>query len=160
MKKITLRGGAVSIVDDEDFEYLSKMKWRNEKGYAKSGGAYNSVYMHRLIMNPPNDMQIDHKNNNPLDNRKVNLRIVTDAQNKYNTRMRDGLKKNKSGYKGVWKPKWSKKFIAEIRFEKKKYHLGSFSDKKEAAIAYDKKAIEFFGEYANLNILKLSDYLQ
>lgn len=78
MKKITIRGGAVTLVDDDDFEKLSKMNWRNEKGYAKSGGAYNSVYMHRIIMNPPEDMQIDHINGKTLDNRKCNLRIVTE----------------------------------------------------------------------------------
>lgn len=151
MKKITIRGGAVTLVDDDDFEKLSKMNWRNEKGYAKSGGAYNSVYMHRIIMNPPEDMQIDHINGKTLDNRKCNLRIVTEAQNKYNRCKYGGKRKNKSGYKGVWKPKNSNKYTAEIRFNYKKYYLGVFDVPEDAAKAYNEKAIELFGEYAKLN---------
>jgi len=150
MKKIPIKGGSYAIVDDIDFQSLSKMKWRNEKGYAKSGGAYNSLYMHRIIANPPKDMQVDHINNNPLDNRRCNLRIVTNQQNQWNSRLSNGrIRKNKSGYKGVWKTK--PKYIAEIKKDGKKYYLGSYDTSEEAAIAYNKKAIELFGEYASLN---------
>jgi hypothetical protein len=151
MKIIEIRGGLTAIIDDDDFDKISIRKWRSEKGYAKSGGAYNSVYMHRIITNAPIGMEVDHINGNPLDNRKCNLRICTGAQNRYNRPAYGGKKKNKSGYKGVWRPKNSKKYVAEIRYNLKKYHLGSFNTPEEAACAYNKKALEFFGEYARLN---------
>lgn len=73
--------GKSAIIDDEDYDKVSRIKWFNVNGYARSG---NGVAMHRLIMSPPPNMEIDHKNHNRLDNRKSNLRICTRQENAKN----------------------------------------------------------------------------
>jgi len=86
MRQIELTQGKFSIIDDEDFEYISQWKWYYlNLGYAvrKSGGRANQklVYMHRAIMCPPDELDIDHINRNRLDNRRSNLRICTRKEN-------------------------------------------------------------------------------
>ena len=93
-------------------------------------------------------MHVDHINGNPLDNRKSNLRICTNAENQRN---RGVNKNNTSGYKGVCWAKQNKKWKARIKHNGKLIHLGYYKDKEEAARAYDKKAKELHGEYAYLN---------
>ncbi len=94
--------------------------------------------------------QIDHINNIRNDNRIENLREASHLENCYSK----GLSSlNTSGYKGVrigYKDSW----YAYIKFNGKYYHLGQFKSKEEAALAYNKKALEFFGEFAKLNIIK------
>ena len=73
--------GKSAIVDDEDYEKIYKIKWFYVKGYAMSR---DGISMHRLIMSPPSDMEIDHKNHDRLDNRKNNLKICTRKENARN----------------------------------------------------------------------------
>tara|TARA_R110000824_G_scaffold396554_1_gene598108 strand:- start:1212 stop:1535 length:324 start_codon:yes stop_codon:yes gene_type:complete len=103
--------------------------------------------MQRFIMDAPKGMQVDHINRNPLDNRKSNLRICTNAENSYNT---GPQKNNTSGYKGVSWRKDAKKWTAYIGHAPKS-HLGYFDTPEEAAKARDAKAKELHGEYAHLN---------
>src|SRR3990167_9749261 len=95
MKIIRLNKGQSAIVDDDVFDYLNQWKWYfNNQGYAvrrpyiKGSGRKNqkcmTIHMHRLVNNTPNGMQTDHINRNKLDNRRENLRNVTDQQNKFN----------------------------------------------------------------------------
>jgi len=97
-------------------------------------------------MDCPDGMVVDHINHNTLDNRRCNLRVCTQNQNRYNLNLR---KNNQSGYKGVsfkhnhWE--------VQLKKDKKYIYGGSFKDKIEAAKAYDKKAKELFGEFAKLN---------
>lgn len=149
MKYIELKHGQQAIVDDEDFELLYKDKWRFNNRYI-----YNSRRepMHRLIINAPRGSEVDHINGNSLDNRKVNLRVCDRSQNLAN---RGKFKNNKSGYKGVCWNKNSKKWMAQIQFKKKLTRLGDFTDILEAAKAYDKKAKELHGEFANLNFKEI-----
>lgn len=149
MKKIKLTQGKYAIVDDEDYENLNQYNWCFNAGYAVRSNYVNGkqiglLMMHREIMKTPKNMSTDHINHNKLDNRKSNLRIVTQAQNSYN---RLGKKKGTSKYKGVSWHKDYKKW--SVVFDKK--WVGSFSDEVEAAKAYDKAAKEKFGEYALLN---------
>ena len=105
--------------------------------------------MHSVILSAPKGMVIDHINNNPLDNRIANLRIVTPQQNAWNRKKR--RTRSTSKYKGV---SWSKndgKWRALIMLDNKKISLGNFDDEKQAGRAYDKKAKELFGEHAKLN---------
>lgn len=105
--------------------------------------------LHRLIMDCPKGLEVDHINHDNLDNRKNNLRIVTRKQNRYNTRRQVG---SVSKFKGVWYYKGrNKPWVASVNKDKKKYSLGYFYTQEEAAIAYNKKALELFGEYACLN---------
>lgn len=94
------------------------------------------------------EKQIDHKNRIRDDNRFINLRLATEDQNQSNSGKH---KNNTSGYKGVFWKKRNKKWYAQIRKDKKDYHLGYFIDPIEAAKTYDKKAFDLFGEFAYLN---------
>ncbi len=160
MKKIPLTRGQFALVDDEDFEELSKHKWyvnivhntgyahrqyrdssiKNKKGKSKQV----LVLMHRIIVNAPDGIEIDHIDGNGLNNQKSNLRFCTHAQNLGNQRSR--MKK----YKGVCKSA-SGSYFAVITYRYKSKRLGTFSSEISAAKAYDKAAIELFGEFANLN---------
>jgi len=162
MKEIIFTTGQIAIVDDDDFNWLSRYSWRIVKGrnnyYAQTSfwdknKKQNKNYsMHRLIMNNPDGLQVDHINHNGLDNRKENLRICTASQNSMNTHK---TKENKYGYKGVCfiggKQNRTKPYAAQLRYGKKRYYLGQFATPEEAARAYDQKAKEMFGGYACLN---------
>jgi hypothetical protein len=93
-------------------------------------------------------MVVDHINGNGLDNRMVNLRVCTAAQNSRNRKPRKG---SLSGYRGVSFYKNYQKWVAQIMYDGVKYYLGYFSDPKEAALAYDAKARELHGDYARVN---------
>jgi len=112
--------------------------------------------IHRLITNAPKGMVVDHVNGNGLDNRKENLRVCTPLQNAMNKKRTK--RKNSSiltsKYKGVqFQPYRSKgnEYLAMIRYAGKTYHLGTYATEEEAALAYDKKAIELAGEFALTN---------
>lgn len=107
--------------------------------------------MHRLLMTSPTGTMVDHINGNGLDNRKENLRVVTNSQNLMN---RGKNKNNTSGYKGVLWDKVRNKWIALIGFNNKNIYLGRFFTKNEAAFAYNAKAEELFGEFAQINIIE------
>jgi len=157
MKEIKTTNGFPFIVDDEDFEYLSQFSWCNDSnGYAvkratTKDGTSTTEKMHRMIMNAKPGEVIDHINGNPNDNRKGNLRIVTQSDNRKNNKM---YSTNKTGYKGVaiYKVRGVfKGYSAQITVDYKKIHLGVFHSKIEAAKAYNAAAKNYFGEFARLN---------
>jgi len=157
MREIKLTKGQVSIVDDADFEELSKYKWQaikfnNGRFYASTckyiNGKVERVPMSRLILKPPKFMMVDHVNWDTLDNRRENIRICTPSQNQAN---RGKPSNNTSGYKGVSYFKRTKKWMSRINYDCKTYRLGEFEDKIEAAKAYDNKAKELHGQFAVLN---------
>ena len=148
MRKIKLTQGKHALVDNEDFEYLSQFKWHACKW---SGGFYaarsinnRKVYMHQIVMGSPKEKHIDHKNHFSLDNRKKNLRICTAQENMRN---RKPKKVTISNFKGVYLCRQNNKWVAYIGTK----HLGYFISKIEAALAYNKKAKELYGEFAYLN---------
>jgi len=151
VKKILLTKGQLAIVDDFNFEWLNQWKWCASKSgnqyYAKAWIDNKMIRMHRLIMNPPDDKQIDHKNHNGLDNRKSNLRLCTQAQNIRHQKPQ--TRKTSSKYKGV---SWDRaKWCAYIKYQRKTIHLGAYHNEIEAAKVYDAKALELFGEFACTN---------
>ncbi len=161
MKKIELANNReVAIVDDEDFDELSKYTWyldeRKNTSYAKTfvckDGKRVKTGMHRLIMKAKKGQDIDHRDRNGLNNRKYNLRLCTNQQNSMNRDTNYGTSK----YKGVWWHKRDKRWYSGIQLNGKQIHLGSFKDETLAAEAYNIKANELFGEYARLNILSLT----
>ncbi|MHC4546375.1 MAG: HNH endonuclease [Planctomycetota bacterium] len=102
-------------------------------------------------MRAPKGVLVDYINHNGLDNRKSNLWLCTNAQNCYNQRANAN---GTSKYKGVNWHKCSRKWSARIRCDGKFYNLGDFEDEMEAAMTYDKKVKELFGEFACLNFLE------
>lgn len=150
-KKIKLKDGVYAIVDESDYEELSKHKWTLKgDGYAHRGTPRPErkwILMHRQIMQPLTSMQVDHINGNRLDNRRCNLRICTLAENRMNTPKQS---RNTSGYKGVSLHKQSGLWVAKIRHDT----VGYYKTKLEAAIRYNELAPSYFGEYAKLNIIE------
>jgi len=152
-KEIKLTQGKVAIVDDDDYEYLSKNNWYFSGGYAKKAtsrksGKHTIVRMHRVIMDAPIGVDVDHRDGDKLNNRKENLRLCNRSQNLANKKL--GAK-NTSGYKGVTWFKRDKKWRAQIKHNRKAIHIGYYDNLEAAAKAYDEKAREFFGEYARVN---------
>lgn len=145
MKKIKLTQERFAIVDDRDFGWLSKYKWCvNSKNYV-----INRIgTMHKLIMNPPKGLQVDHINGNRFDNRRSNLRLCTVSQN---CASRVSRVKPKSGYRGVTFHSSTGKWRACIKVNQNKISLGLFFDKEQAAFAYNNAAKVFFGAFAKLN---------
>ena len=155
VKSTTLSSGRKCQVDDEDYHILSITKWADDSnGYAIRSaitpeGVKTTEKMHRIIMQAKPGEIVDHINGCPWDNRKENLRIVTDQENARNSKM---YSTNKSGYKGVAVYK-NGRWTAQITVDYRKIHLGVFDDAEEAAIAYNDAATQHFGEYARLNLL-------
>ena len=149
MKEIILSKGAVAIVDDEDYEYLNDISWHlSSTGYAHTTVSRRHFSMHKMIMRADRIQLVDHINGDPLDNRKVNLRLATHTENMCNRKMD---KRNKSGYRGVCWNKKDKKFKVTIQHNNCQIHLGMYSDILEAAQSYNKAAIKYHGEFARLN---------
>ncbi len=153
MKLISLSQGLFAQVDDDDFEMLSVYKWYAHKNYktyyaermiVQSKTEKKSIFLHTEIMGKKG---VDHIDLNGLNNQRRNLRFVTMSQNANNRGPRINTS---SQYKGVsWKTannKWQARIGNNPR-----YYLGLFDSETEAAKAYDAKAKELFGEFANLN---------
>lgn len=162
------RGKYFVKVDDEDFDELNKWLWTVVKSkntcYAirseYSTGKAKYIYMHRQIMDTPDNMDTDHKDHDGLNCQKNNLRVCSHIQN---TKNGTAKKNTTSTFKGVslsaqkyisktgkitaCEPKWR----ATIQHDKKYIHIGCFDSEIEAAIAYNKRAVELHGEFANLN---------
>jgi hypothetical protein len=155
-KRIKLTQGLYALVDDEDYERINKYKWYANKirytYYAVSanyGKEYNgSTLMHRAILGDPAGIPIDHINHNGLDNRRENIRTCSGSQNNMNSRKSIN---RTSKYKGVSWCKSSIRWQVDIGIMGKGIYLGHFNNEIEAAHAYDTKAKELFGEFANTN---------
>jgi len=148
IKRIPVGDGQYVLVDAADHEWLSRWTWHLTDGYAARWKGSKRIYMHREIARPPEGMIVDHINRNRMDNCRANLRVCTHQENMYNKAKRAG---SCSRFKGVGYRKNRGQWFAEVRFEGKPIWLGFFDDEVEAARAYDRKAVEFFGEFAHLN---------
>ena len=153
MKVIDLTRGLQATVDDQDWEWLNDIcswnahpaKQRDERWYASGSQSGKTIYMHRIILDAPIGVMVDHVNGNGLDNRRQNLRLATKSQNNAN---RNGYQ-NRTGFRGVEPHK--KRFIAVIWINHKRKNVGRFDTAIEAAIARDMAAKKVYGEFAKLN---------
>ena len=129
----------------------SKAGYINKKGYVEIRFNYRSYQAHRIAWYihtgvDPHTYQIDHINNIRMDNRIVNLRLATPAQNACNSKK--SLHKT-SRYKGVTWYKRKGKWQAQIRTQGKNIHLGYYTDEYKAYMVYKAAAIKYHGEFAN-----------
>jgi AP2 domain len=156
MKEIRLTQGKVALVDDADFELVSKWKWHAVKSprgsvfYAarniKSDRGWRIIKMHQVILGFPG-FRIDHRNGNGLDNQRGNLRQASQMQNCHNTSARAA-----SGYKGVYFHPHSGRWQSKIMVNWKTRSLGYYQTKEEAAAAYDAASFELVGEFTRPNL--------
>lgn len=152
MKKVPVNNGKYfALVDDEDYEEISKYKWYvagSKKSYAcrqfQLKRVKHYVYMHRQIMGEPNGMVVDHINGDTLDNRKENLRPCTIAQNMINSKL---AKSNSTGEKCVYFHKLKNKWYVRTRVCGKDTFRGYFEKKEEAVVARD-EVFKGHGEFA------------
>ena len=142
-----------ALIDLEDVEKIKQFSWYSHRNYAETSiFGKGNFYLHRYILNGLNSyIHIDHKNHNTLDNRKDNLRLCSNTENHWNMKK---VKIGTSKYKGVsWFTKHGK-WKSQICCKSKRFNLGLFTNEEEAALAYNKKAKELFGEFAYLNVVK------
>lgn len=167
-REIYLSKGFSTIVDDDDFGFLSKLKWCAllASDYKHSGRVYavrsekfldgkkRFVYMHRFLTGAMKGQHVDHINGNTLDNRRSNIRACTSGQNSYNQSKRKI--KSTSKFKGVsWNTR-RKKWVAQCGGPKTpgikaNPYIGSYDSELDAARAYNEYAIKRFGQFARLN---------
>lgn len=163
MKVIKLTRGKSCIVDDEDYANLSQWKWHcGSHGYAVRTEYFGiidgksktkKVLMHRVIARTPEDMEVDHIDRDILNNRKSNIRNVSSSQNKMN---RQHQTRGRSQYKGVYWHGQRNRWAVQIKANGTRIHVGLFDSEIDAAIAYNDAALEYFGEFAYINPIKVA----
>ncbi len=139
-----------SFIFDVCDEILVKSRlWNvNKYGYTQCFNGGKREYLHRLLLGATDTEIVDHINGDTRDYRRLNLRKCSKQQNSANQSIRDC---NTSGYKGVSYVVDRGKYQAYITHNRKRYALGRFYTAKDAAVAYNKAAVYYFGEFARLN---------
>ena len=153
---IRTRRGVEVLIDPETLDIIGGRSVFLRNGYPSVwlGGKRKIQYLHRLVMDAPKGVQVDHIDGNKLDCRRTNLRLCTHAGNMRNSRMR---KNNTSGRKGVsWHRRYGK-WQAQIRVNGKLIFLGYFECLDAAAAAYDNAAIEHHRDFALTNEMACHD---
>jgi hypothetical protein len=154
MKSIPLSRGLVTLVDDEDLDWLCAFRWHascnKQYSYAVRNlrlGESGTTFMHRMILDVPVGLWVDHADRNGLNNQRLNLRIATRSTNAANSKPRPHSSRFKGvgwhGLIGLWR--------ARIQVDGNSRYLGAFDREIDAALAYDIAARETFGPFANLN---------
>jgi len=163
MKTIPLTQGYVALVDDDDYDKVNQFKWRATvnrrrdgsvlavyaiRSLPRDGGKRKFMRMHRFLLET--DLEVDHRDNDGLNNQKRNLRKATSTQQKQNSRKKKTIKTT-SKYKGVIFDKKAGRYSASIRHNGRRHFLGYFDCEKCAAEAYDAEARAHHKEFARLN---------
>lgn len=149
---IPLSNHGQMLVSAEDAAFALAHAWyQSDRGYVcvEIGGrkTRQRLYFHRCLLNAPANLTVDHINGDPLDNRRENLRLATQAQQNANQRKSRG----ESAYRGVYPRHDGKAWVAQIKINRRAQRLGSFTDEADAARAYDTAARATFGVFARLN---------
>lgn len=135
MKTLNVKGNEI-IVDDDDYSTVMNYTWRiTGSGYVESqiriDGEKRPLLMHRLINKTPEGYETDHINHNKFDNRKCNLRTVSQRTNQLNSSIN-----TKSGCRGIYTDVRDGKWRARTKINGKTHHIGTFDKKEEAEQAY------------------------
>lgn len=144
MRHIRLTQGNFAIVDDEDYEFLGQWKWYARhsapglwyalrRRHKADGPGVDRIYMHRVVLNPPEGLETDHVNGDGLDNRRANLRAVTNSINLANQTRRT---RNRVHDLPMGVSPSRRKFLARIGIDGHQRHLGTFDTPEEASAAY------------------------
>ncbi len=150
---LKLTKGYQTIVDDDLPIEISKRKFqafigiRNSTPYATTTINKRTYFLHRLIMNPPKGMVVDHINGDTLDNRRENLRVCTQFENMSNRKTNTN---NKFGFKGVNYHKQSGKYRARISVANRRISLGLYSTPEDAFEAYKNASKIYHKEFSNI----------
>lgn len=160
---IELKDGICALVDPEDHDRVAAKNWyaitRRSRGWVERvcSGTTN---LHNFILGVETDrhIMVDHKNRNPLDNRKVNLRLCNQSQNMMNSRKLQRVRGTSSRYKGVTWDRQHGKWRAHIKKDGIKRYLGLYEDEDDAALAYNNAATVMFGKFARLNKVEMHSY--
>lgn len=153
MAEFKLASGETVQVDSAVIGLLSNYTWRlDHRGYAMrktdvDGKPGRSVLMHRALMGAKKGQFVDHADGDQLNNMLSNLRFATLSENGGNRRKSTGTA---SQFKGVIRAP-SGKWRAQISQANKSRYLGTFDCEHAAGHAYNRAAIELFGEFAALN---------
>jgi hypothetical protein len=146
-------------IDLEDVEKCSEYRWFSKTDargipYCYSHYTGNKkIMLHRFLVGlvPDDGMICDHANRDTTDNRRSNLRICSRAENNRNAKK--NIRGITSKYKGVTR-RLSGRFGVYINYNKKSICLGTYDTETEAALVYNKNALQLYGEYANLNVIE------
>lgn len=148
----------VAKIDTEDLPLIldGNGRWHAWKGpgsltvyvVRRHRGLRIGQNMHRIIFRAASEIDIDHVNRDGLDNRRLNLRPATQAENTHN---RAGFRGSSSRYKGVHLASPGGKWRAAITYAGRTLHLGRLLIETEAAKAYDAAARRLYGEFAYTN---------
>lgn len=150
---VQLSRGYVAKIDAVDVHLVEEHFWtakveRNGRVSAlrcpRVNGKPNTIYMHRVIVGASGGIHVDHRNGDPLDNRRCNLRFATCSQNCANRRIPSN---NKSGVKGVYFNKAAGKWAAAIKVNGRKIHLGRFDSISAAADARTEAELRYQGDF-------------
>lgn len=154
---IPLTQGKFTLVDADDYDWLTQWKWWcDSTGYASGiPEKRRQMRLHRFILAAPRGLYVDHINRDKLDNRRSNLRVCTQQDNSRNSPPRSTAGRS-SPYKGVSidRQYQIEKWQAVIHCNGKRVHLGHFNSEIAAALAYNEAARKIFGEFAFLNEIK------
>lgn len=144
---IPLTKGIVARVDADDYDRVAQFRWHaSRQGYAvRALPGRKKQIMHRMLLDAPEGVLVDHINGDKADNRRCNLRLCTTQQNGQNRHRVSGS----SRFKGV---SWDRgKWRATICVGQRQRSLGRYPTEIEAAAAYDRASRELFGQYARPN---------
>ena len=148
---IPLTNGGDALVDAADATRVSTRRWfRDRYGYIVSTTRVRRndgrrITLHRFLLEPPDGLDVDHRNHDRSDNRRANLRVATRSQNIGNARRH---RDSRSPFKGVTWRKDVSRWTARIMVQGKEHHLGCFDAPEKAAAAYAHAADRLRGEFA------------
>ena len=151
---VPLTKGYEAIIDAADVPLVAGTNW-HARVAKRRDGSVRTVYaardwgdvkqqMHRLLLNAPSEVEVDHEDCNGLNNRRANLRVATRVENSFNRRIRYD---STSGAKGVTWLKPQQKWMAQIRAHGTPRYLGLFESLEDAKAAYDEASARLHGAF-------------
>jgi hypothetical protein len=137
------------LIDQEDSDRIAKYQWYFDGRYWRR--TLDGMLMHEFLMGKaPAGMIWDHVDRNKGNNKRSNLRPCTPSQSNMNKDKWRG--EYTSRYKGVYRHTKTRKWVAQIKVDRKLIYLGIFASEEDAARAYDKATEIYFGEFAVRNL--------